>query len=132
VDNRSEQAKSRAQLFESVVKRYEAVVLPGRYGGDYNNDQLAYSEANGKVTLFLGLKLLDSTGGLQLDAASLGPHMQYSESWLLALVRCLEVSSETIEYSIKIKEAMDSRTLVACVACMDTKSQEVKFLRIAV
>lgn len=68
----SKDAQVRSQLFESFVGRYNATLVPGQYGGDYNNDQLAMSESDGKVTLFLGLKLFDSQGGLQLDPASLG------------------------------------------------------------
>lgn len=67
MNNQSEQAIIRSRLFESLMQRHGAVLIPGRYGGDYNNDQLGFAEVDGEVTLFLGLKILDDEGGLQLD-----------------------------------------------------------------
>jgi hypothetical protein len=128
----SEKAKEITQLFESLVLRQGAVLIPGRYGGDYNNDQLAIFESNGGVTLLLGLKLLDAKGGLQLDTASLGPHTQYSKPWLNALVASLNCLQETTPLAMKIDSAMDKGTLVACVVCLDVETQEVKMLRVAV
>jgi hypothetical protein len=132
MNNLSKDAQVRSQLFESLVGRYNATLIPGRYGGDYNNDQLAISEADGNVTLFLGLKLLDSQGALQLDAASLGPHLQYSKPWFSALVASLKVSLNTVEFSIKIESALSQKLLVACVVCMDPVTQDIKLLRILV
>ncbi|WP_342308090.1 hypothetical protein WLF14_21550 [Pseudomonas fluorescens] len=132
MNNLSKDAQVRSQLFESLVGRYNATLIPGRYGGDYNNDQLAISEADGNVTLFLGLKLLDSQGALQLDAASLGPHLQYSKPWFSALVASLKVSLDTVKFSINIESALSQTLLVACVVCMDPVTQDIKLLRILV
>ena len=132
MNNLSKDALLRSQLFESLVDRYKATLIPGRYGGDYNNDQLAISEGDGNVTLFLGLKLLDSQGGLQLDAASLGPHVQYSKSWLCALVASLKGSSDTVQFAVKIDSALTQNLLLACVVCMSPVTQDIKLLRIAV
>lgn len=132
MNNLSKDAQVRSQLFESLVGRYNASLIPGRYGGDYNNDQLAISEGDGDVTLFLGLKLLDSQGGLQLDAASLGPHIQYSQPWLSALVASLKCSPETVQFSVKIESALAQNFLVACVVCMNPVTQDIKLLRIAI
>jgi hypothetical protein len=132
MNNQSEQAKIRGRLFESLLQRYGAVLVPGRYGGDFNNDQLAFTEKDGEVTLFLGLKILGGEGGLQLDDSSLGPHVQYSKSWLKALVQCLKLDSESVGCSAKIEAAMINNSLVAAVICMDSNSQEVKVFRVAV
>ncbi|EJM15016.1 hypothetical protein PMI21_03444 [Pseudomonas sp. GM18] len=132
MNNQSEQAIIRSRLFESLVQRHGAVLIPGRYGGDFNNDQLGFAEVDGEVTLLLGLKILDDEGGLQLDNSSLGPHVQYSTSWLKALIQCLKLDSETIGYSMKIEAAMSRGSLVAGVICMNGKSQEIKMLRVAV
>ncbi|MCQ2993174.1 hypothetical protein NLO88_06915 [Pseudomonas syringae] len=132
MNNLSKDAQVRSQLFESLVGRYNAILIPGRYGGDYNNDQLAISEDDGSITLFLGLKLLDSQGGLQLDAASLGPHVQYSKSWLSALVASLKCSSGTVQIAVKIDSALAQSLLQACVVCMSPATQDVKLLRIAI
>ncbi|MCU1741155.1 MULTISPECIES: hypothetical protein [unclassified Pseudomonas] len=128
----SEKAKERTQLFESLVLRQGAALIPGRYGGDYNNDQLAIFESDSNVTLLLGLKFLDAQGGLQLDTASLGPHTQYSKPWLNTLVMSLNCLQETAQLARKIDNAIDKGTLVACVVCLDVETQEVKMLRIAV
>jgi len=53
MNSQSEQAIVRSQLFESLVKKYGGVLIPGRYGGDFNNDQLGFAEAAENVTLFL-------------------------------------------------------------------------------
>ncbi|WPN20786.1 hypothetical protein [Pseudomonas marginalis] len=132
MNNLSKDAQVRSQLFESLVGRYNATLIPGRYGGDYNNDQLAISEADGNVTLFLGLKLLDSEGALQLDAASLGPHLQYSKPWFSALIASLKCSPDTVQFSVKIESVLAKILLVACVICMDPVTQDIKLLRIAI
>lgn len=132
MNNQSEQAKIRSRLFESLVQRHEAVLVPGRYGGDFNNDQLGFVEKDGEVTLFLGLKILGDEGGLQLDNSSLGPHVQYSTFWLKALIQCLKLDSETVGYSNKIEAAMGNDSLVAAVICMDGNTQEIKVFRVAV
>lgn len=132
MNNLPKDAQVRSKFFESLVGRYNATLIPGRYGGDYNNDQLAISEDNGNVTLFLGLKLLDSQGGLQLDAASLGPHVQFSKPWFCALVASLKSSADTVQLAVKIDSALAQNLLLACVVCMNPVAQEVKLLRIAV
>lgn len=132
MNSQSEQAIVRSQLFGSLVEKYGGVLIPGRYGGDFNNDQLGFAETAENVTLFLGLKILDGEGGLQLDSASLGPHVQYSAPWLKALVQCLKLNAETTQYSTKIEAAMSRGSLVAGVICMNDNSQEIKMFRVAV
>jgi hypothetical protein len=132
MNNQSEQAIIRSRLFESLVQRHGAVLVPGRYGGDYNNDQLGFVEIGGEVKLFLGLKILDDEGGLQLDSSSLGPHLQYSIPWFKALVQCLKLNSESVEYSSKIEIAMGRGSLLAWVICMNSSSQEITMFRVAV
>jgi len=113
-----------------MVAKYNALVLPGRYGGDYNNDQLAIVEGDGKVTLMLGLKLLEDNGGLQLDNASLGPHTQYSNSWIRALVGCLSCNPETENVSVKINQALEAGALDAVVLILNQDSHQVSLLKI--
>lgn len=132
MNSQSEQAIVRSKLFEWLVNKYGGVLIPGRYGGDFNNDQLGFAEAAENVTLFLGLKILDGEGGLQLDSASLGPHVQYSAPWLKALVQCLKLNAETTQYSVKIEAAMSRGDLIAAVICMDSNSKEMKVFRVAV
>jgi hypothetical protein len=86
----TEQARLRSALFESVVTRNGFRMLPGRYGGDFQSDQLALQIANGKTTLVLGLLTTSPGGDLQLDRSSMGGHMQFSREWIIGVARALE------------------------------------------
>lgn len=128
----NEQAQLRSRLFASLVAKQGANVMPGRYGGDYNNDQLAYQENNGVVTLLLGLKLTGDDGGVQLDTESLGPHTQYTKPWCSALVQCLLLNPESVPYGEKIKVALDSGKLVAEVVGMNAETHAVFMIKVEV
>ncbi|WP_311970806.1 hypothetical protein [Pseudomonas baltica] len=81
----NEQAQLRSRLFASLVAKQGANVMPGRYGGGYNNDQLAYQENDGVVTLLLGLKLTGDDVGIQLDTESLGAPYAIYEALVLGI-----------------------------------------------
>lgn len=92
----SEQSGLRSRLFESFVTRQGATVLPGRYGGDYNGDQLAYMALpDQKIVLLLGVKVPSKNGDVQLDRYSLGDHMQFSPDWVAVLVFSLALADAT-------------------------------------
>ena len=131
MSSQSDQLVVRSRLFQSLLKKYGGELIPGRYGGDFNGDQLGFVETAENVTLFLGLKVLDGEGGLQLDCESLGSHIQFSMPWLKALVQYLKLNSETVNYAVKIEAARSAGSLIAVVLCMDGSSGEVKVFRVA-
>lgn len=53
----SDDAKDRSALFESLARKEGFIVLPGRYGGEYNNDMLAIRQSDDQTILMLGLKV---------------------------------------------------------------------------
>ncbi|EIK94557.1 hypothetical protein PMM47T1_20728 [Pseudomonas sp. M47T1] len=132
MDNRSHQASLRGQLFTSLVAKRGAKLLPGYYGGDFNGDQLAIVEHGDVLILFLGLKMIEPDGGVQLDNASLGAHTQLSASWFKILVASLGLNGETAVLGEKIVAAINSKKLVAIVVSMNAETQEVRMFKVDV
>lgn len=131
IKNEERSMSARKQLFESIITRQGATLLPGHYGGDANSDQLAIAQSEKAVTLVLGLKVLDATGGLHLSTSPEG-YVQYSKPWLEHLVQQLNHDSSTKAAGAAILRALQSDTLVAGVACLDINTQQVRMLRIAI
>lgn len=131
MDNQSDQAKIRSSLFESITLRDGCELIPGRYGGDYNNDQLAIRKNGDSVILLLGLKLFDKSGETYLDKSSLGPFMQLSAPWLDALVQCLKIDSATTKFAEIIEHARREGQLVTGIACLNKETNDVQIIRIA-
>ncbi len=50
----STDARRRSDIFVTVAEQQGLEVLPGRFGGEYNNDMLAAGEKNGQFLLMLG------------------------------------------------------------------------------
>ncbi|MFK3799584.1 hypothetical protein [Pseudomonas sp. NPDC088444] len=119
------------QLFESIVARQRATVLPGRYGGDDDKDQLAFAMSGTSVTLLLGLKVFDDDGGFKLNTSDAGV-LQYSPAWIEAVIDELKMSPSTMFEAVKIQETWDAGTLVAGVICFNSETQQVSVHRIAI
>lgn len=132
MNNRSEQAALRSKLFASLVGKQGAVVLPGRYGGDYNNDHLAYVENGDTLTLILGLKVLEEEGGVHLDNASLGPHTQYTKPWFMALIGSLAQDPETKSIAVRIEKSLRDDMLVGAIICLDQATQQVSMFKVEI
>lgn len=127
----SDAAKSRTNLFVSITERDGLKVIPGRYGGEYNNDMLAIGEANEKTILMLGVKLTSPNGDLQLDACSMGPHMQFSPEWLDAVIYSLSLSGDLKSTADRIASARDSRTLVMGVMFVERETGKLNIVAVS-
>lgn len=127
----SQEAQERSKLFESIAEKYEFKPMNGRFGGEYNNDQLAFNENNGKISLLLGLKVTDASGNLQLDTMSMGPFQQLSLNWLLAVIECLKLDNLQAGQAKKIESALKSKRLDIYVLVLDRTNGESKIIRIA-
>lgn len=124
----SQEAKSRTELFESVAKGHGFVVLTGRFGGEFNNDQLAVKQQDDRTLLLLGLKRTGALGDLQLDQFSMGPFMQFSGDWLTAVVQVLKIDRTQYVTAFRIELARKLKKLDLVVLLIDHTTQEVKFL----
>lgn len=123
--NQCEQAKVRSELFESIASRSGFELIPGRYGGDFNNDQLAIKLDEGAAQIMLGLKTLDEDGGVQLDCYSLGNYMQLEDEWLDVAIYSLNKNLDTLRYAIKLKSIVERHDRVKIVAAVNIESQKV-------
>lgn len=114
-----EVGRERARLFLFFVDSLGFSLLPGRYGGELNNDMLAIGEKEGKTVLLLGLKAVDEAGGVHIDQMSMGPHKQLSDAWLDAVAYSLSLQEETSHFAAAISFAKDSRTLERTIVFAD-------------
>jgi len=103
--------RDRAKLFTFFAQSIGYSIIPGRYGGELNNDMLALGEKYGHTVLVLGLKAVEPGGAIRIDTMSLGPYKQMSPAWLDVLVFSLGLSEETIHFADAISFARDSGTL---------------------
>ncbi|MCE1239680.1 MAG: hypothetical protein LWW83_07185 [Azonexaceae bacterium] len=126
----SEEARIRSSLFESIAHRYGFSVIEGRFGGEYNNDQLALKEQNGRTLLLLGLKATGPKGDLQLDQMSMGPFLQFSSEWLSAVIQSLKLSRSQYANAAAIEQARNSKSLDLVVLLFTKGTEDVKFLGI--
>jgi len=129
-DNRNEQAQVRAELFESIMTRNGYEVVPGRYGGEYNNDQIAIQISDDQSSLMLGLKSLNEDGSGQLDTMSLGSNMQLSDEWLDAVVACLDVNPETKVFADKIKIVKSHKSFTRGMVVINLLSKAISYIPI--
>lgn len=127
----SRQAADRSKLFEEVVSRDGFALISGRFGGEFNNDQLAIRVATGTTQLVLGLKVTDDTGGLQLDPQSMGPYQQFSRNWLLAVIHALKLDPAQASHGKSIETAFADGTLVLGVLMVAKPTGRVLLVRIA-
>jgi len=127
----SNEAKVRTDLFDSIAKKYGFLAIDGRYGGEFNNDQLAFKPQEGRTILLLGLKTTSKAGDLQLDQASMGPFMQLSDDWLLAVIQCLKIDRLQRFKSVALEFALKNKTLDRAVLLYDRQSKDVKFLGVS-
>ncbi|WP_052184944.1 hypothetical protein [Methylotenera sp. N17] len=131
MNNFSKEAKARAEVFDSVAKRYGFIAIDGRFGGEFNNDKLAFKIQEGRTILLLGLKTTSEAGDLQLDQASMGPFLQLSDDWVLAVIQCLKIDRSQGFKSVALEVALKNKTLDRAVLLYDRKSKDVKFLGVS-
>lgn len=128
----SQEARLRTGLFESIANRYGFDLINGRWGGEFNNDQLAIKEQDGRTILLLGLKSTSPSGDLQLDQMSMGPFLQFSSNWLSAVIQCLKIDRMQLLTATKIEFARDVKALDFVVLLVDKNNKDVKFLKVTV
>ena len=124
----SSEARLRSELFESIALRHGFSLIEGRFGGDFNNDQLAFKEQGSRVILLLGLKRTSSTGDLQMDQMSMGPFLQFSSKWMLAVIQSLKLSENQYQKAIVLEKARAAKTLDFVLLLHDRVANDVKFL----
>ena len=127
----SQAARTRSQLFESLVKKDGYNLINGRFGGEYNNDQLAIKVDRGVVTLLLGLKATGQSGDLQLDQMSMGPFVQFSNEWISAVIQCLKLDHKQNTIASQIEEARNTKKLILGVLLINKLTKDMTVLRIA-
>lgn len=127
----SDEARTRSELFMSLAKKEGLAVFPGRYGGEFNNDMLAVRQIDGQTILALGLKVTDHNGDLQLDTMSMGPHHQFSSEWLDAVIYSLNLSDTGRHYAHMLASAKEAGTLTTGVVLLDRTDQQVKVISIS-
>lgn len=126
----SDEAEIRTQLFVSLATKDGLTVLPGRYGGEYNNDMLAVKDIDGKTLLVLGLKVSDDEGNQQLDMQSMGAHRQFSPEWLDTIIYSLGLLQEGKPHANKIAAAKEAGRLKMGLVCLDRTDEQVSILAI--
>ena len=127
----SDEARQRTELFESLAKKDEFTILPGRYGGEYNNDMLAVREVDGKTLLVLGLKVTCQSGDLQLDMMSMGPHRQFSSEWIDTVIYSLSRTEDGQRFAKMLATAKAASALTMGILFLDKIDQQVKLVAIA-
>lgn len=129
----SADARNRTQLFTSVATREGAEVLPGRYGGEFNNDMLALGRTpdGTEEVLLLGLKVSDESGNLQLDLHSMGPYRQLSRAWLRLVVHALQGVSRGQAAGERIAQALAQDRLIVGMMWLDRNDLNVKIVRMS-
>ena len=129
-DNLSDQAKIRSELFESIMNRSGYEIVPGRYGGEYNNDQIAIKIDAESATLMLGLKSLNEDGSGQLDAMSLGSNMQLTDEWIEAVIACLNINPETKNFAQKVKAVKAHKDFTRAMVAVNLSTEKISYIPI--
>ena len=126
----SKEAANRSRLFESLVSKEGFALIGGRFGGEFNNDQLSIRIAGGTTQLLLGLKVTDDAGNLQLDTQSMGPYQQFSRNWLLTVSHALKLDPTQASHGKAIESALADGTLVLGILMVTKPDGQVRMLRI--
>ncbi|AOT09540.1 hypothetical protein [Pseudoalteromonas luteoviolacea] len=129
----SKDAKNRSEFFYNFVKNQNLTLLPGRYGGEYNNDHVAIGEENGEFLLFFGTKIQPEGEGIQLDPHAMGPFMQGSVEWLKMIVLAMRQSKGLDEATLtRFEQAIDTRSIRVSVLFVDLEKRGLSLLPIYV
>ena len=127
----SKEAVNRSKLFESLISKEKGFTLiDGRFGGEFNIDQLSIRSENGTTQLLLGLKVTDEAGNLQLDPQSMGPYQQFSRNWLLTVIHALKLDPAQASHGEAIERALADGTLILGVLMVTKPDARVRMLRI--
>ena len=126
----SPEAATRSKLFESLVRKEGFSLISGRFGGEFNNDQLAIRIDGGRTQLLLGLKVTDEAGNLQLDTQSMGPYQQFSRNWLLAVCHALKLDPAHSSHGQAIEKALAGSALILGVLMIVKPGGQARMIRI--
>ena len=127
----SSDAKKRSSLFTRLCNEHNWNILPGRFGGEYNNDMLAYEEKDEELRLILGVKVIRlSEDGLQLDQHSMGDFIQFSKGWLDVVTYTLSLNTQTKQTSNLISEAIKLNKIKLIIMYLNTEKGDVGFVPI--
>ncbi|WP_281214071.1 hypothetical protein [Shewanella insulae] len=124
----SHDARQLAGIFSDFVNGKKMTLLPGRYGGEYNNDMLAFGEMDGRQTLLLGLKVTGTDGGIQLDRMSMGPFTQCTLPWLRMVLHSLVSLGGQESLISNIEQALASGELLMAVVFIDRDTRKLNML----
>lgn len=123
-----QKAKVWDDLFSNVATGQGLTLLPGRYGGEYNNDQVAVGKLHGDFVVFFGIKL-DHGAGLQLDTLALGPFMQGSADWLTMIHHIMQRTPDIdAALSAEFNQHLQANTIAVHVLFIDTATSSLKSL----
>jgi len=128
----SEDANKRTKLFHRIAEQNNMTVLPGRYGGEYNNDMIAIGDKHNSPTLWLGLKVTGDKGDLQLDKHSMGGFLQFSSNWLKMVITSLHLQTKHHDASNFIEQALITQTLSLGVVYIDIETKQPNVLPMAI
>lgn len=127
----SSDARKRSDIFTKVINKQGFTILPGRYGGEYNNDMLAAGEKEGQFMLLLGMKTTGSDGGIQLDSYSMGDFLQFSKNWLMMVVQSLRLGGKELTLADKIEQHTQTGDISLSVVYLDLNSKELNIIPVA-
>ena len=124
-------AKERSKIFEQVATEQGFTVIRGRFGGEFNNDQLAIRSQANYTHLLLGLQVTDASGEVQLDTLSMGPHRQFTRKWIRAVCYALRLDPTQSAHATAIEGALADGTLVPAALVLTRPDANIGILRIA-
>ncbi|ESE40928.1 hypothetical protein [Shewanella decolorationis] len=128
----STDARRRSDIFVTVAEQQGLEVLPGRFGGEYNNDMLAAGEKNGQFLLMLGMKITGSDGGIQLDKQSMGCFLQFSKPWLDMVIYSLRLSGTQFAIADKIERHVKDNTISLAIAFIDMETKKLNIIPLTI
>ena len=127
----SDDAIKRTDLFKRIAEQNDMQVLPGCYGGEYNNDMLAIGKQYNEVIVWLGIKVTGVGGDLQLDRKSMGSFLQFSTDWFKMVIVSLRLLGAENTAGL-IEEGLLKRTLKLGLLYIDLESGEPSVLPMAI
>ena len=129
----STDAVKRSGLFESIASRQGLTILPGRFGGEYNNDMVAIGDNGDDFILLFGLKTVEEGRDIQLDRMAIGPFLQGSSEWLKLIVYSMELYDELdATLMAKFKEHVENKTISLNLLYLDLDEKQMNILPLAI
>lgn len=126
-------AQQRSEFFYNFVKSHSLTLLPGRYGGEYNNDHVALGEQDGELTVYFGTKIMPAGEGIQLDKFSMGPFMQGSVAWLKMIIQAMKACDGLPPALLeKFERSIEDGRISVVVFYVDIENSSLSLLPLAV